>query len=302
MSRYDDDDDTFERPSGGGERRVGPSSIAYESPRRKPGRRRLITSLVVLLAVGGFVGIVWHAYNQGKSGGADGVVPVLKAEDGPTRVRPDQPGGMDVPNQDKLIYDRLAPGGQIGAPQIERLLPPAEAPVARPQAPVAPAPVPAPQAPVGAAPTDLQPPPLGERQVTTAPTPQAVPSQPPIPVAPPAPSQAVPPAQAPQQQAQVTRPTPAPAAAPAPTQQAAIPSGAARIQLAAVRSVDAAQKEWARIQNANRDILGGMSMNVVTADLGERGIYYRIQAGPAADANDVCTKLKARNVGCIVVR
>ncbi|HEU0071995.1 MAG TPA: hypothetical protein VFS04_11930, partial [Alphaproteobacteria bacterium] len=129
MSRYDDDDDTFERPSGGSERRVGPSSIAYESPRRKPGRRRLITSLVVLLALGGFIGIVWHAYNQGKSGGADGVVPVLKAEDGPTRVRPDQPGGMDVPNQDKLIYDRLAPGGQIGAPQIERLLPPAEAPV-----------------------------------------------------------------------------------------------------------------------------------------------------------------------------
>lgn len=299
MSRYDDDDDTFERPSGGGERRVGPSSIAYESPRRKPGRRRLITSLVVLLALGGFVGIVWHAYNQGKAGGADGVVPVLKAEDGPTRVRPDQPGGMDVPNQDKLIYDWLAPGGQIAAPQVERLLPPAEAPVARPQAP---APAPAPQAPVAAAPTDLQPPPLGERQVTAAPAPQAVPSQPPIPVAPPAPSQAVPPAQAPQQQAQATRPTPAPAPAPAPTQQAAIPAGAARIQLAAVRSVDAAQKEWARLQNANRDILGGMSMNVVTADLGERGIYYRIQAGPAADANDVCAKLKARNVGCIVVR
>lgn len=295
MARYDDDD-SFERPSGGGsDRGVGPSSIAYESPRRKPGRRRLITGLVVLLAVGGFVGIVWHAYNQGKAGGGDGVVPLLKAEDSPTRVRPDQPGGMDVPNQDKLIYERLTPGSQMAAPQIERLLPPAEAPVARPQAP---APVPAPQAPQAAAPTDLQPPPLGERQVTAAPQPQAVPSQPPIPVAPPAPSQAVPPSQAPQQSAQAPRPTPAPA----PQQQAAIPAGTARVQLGAVRSADAAQKEWARLQNANRDILGGMSMNVVTADLGERGIYYRIQAGPAADANDVCAKLKARNVGCIVVR
>ncbi len=288
MSRYDDDDDSFERPSGGSAARgVGPSSIAYES-RKRPGRRRLITSLIVLLALGGFIGIVWHAYNQGKAGGGDGVVPVLKAENGPTRVRPDQPGGMDVPNQDKLIYDRLAPGGQTAAPQIERLLPPAEAPVARPPAPVA---APAAPPPVAtAAPTDLQPPPLGERQVTIAPTPQAVPSQPPIPVAPPAPSQAVPPAQAPR---------------PAPTQQAAvapIPAGAARIQLAAVRSADAAQKEWARLQNNHKDLLGGLSMNIVTADLGERGLYYRIQAGPAADANDLCAKLKARNVGCIVVR
>jgi hypothetical protein len=301
MSRYDDDDDSFERPSGGGSPRgttngVGPSSIAYES-RRRPGRRRLITSLVVLVALGGFVGIVWHAYNQGKAGGGDAVVPLLKAEDGPTKVRPDQPGGMDVPNQDKLIYDRLAPGGQIAAPPIERLLPPAEAPVARPPAP---APTPAAPAPAMAAPTDLQPPPLGERQVTTVPAPQSAPSQPPIPVAPPAPSQAVPPAQAPAAQA------PRPAAAP--TQQAAvapaapIPSGAARIQLGAVRSADAAQKEWARLQTANRDILGGLTMNVVTADLGERGIYYRIQAGPAADAADLCAKLKARNVGCIVVR
>jgi hypothetical protein len=294
MSRYDDEDDTFERPSGGSSRGVGPSSIAYES-RKRPGRRRLITSLVVLVAIGGFVGIVWHAYNQGKAGGNDAVVPLLKAEDSPTKVRPDQPGGMDVPNQDKLIYDRIAPGSQMAAPQIERLLPPAEAPVARPAAPVAPTPAPVAQAPATAAPTDLQPPPLGERQVTTAPTPQ-----PPIPVAPPAPSQAVPPSQAPL--AQAPRPTPAPTQQAAVAPSAPIPSGAARIQLGAVRSADAAQKEWARVQTANKDLLGGMNMNVVTADLGERGVYYRIQAGPAADATDLCNKLKARNVGCIVVR
>jgi len=288
MSR-NDDDDTFERPSGGGSRgvsgSVGPSSIAYES-RRPPGRRRLITSLVVVLALGGFIGIVWHAYNQGKAGGGDGVVPLLKAEDSPTRVRPDQPGGMDVPNQDKLIYDRLAPGSQIATPQIERLLPPAEAPVARPPAPAA-----APQPPATAAPTDLQPPPLGERQVTVAPAPQPAPSQPPIPVAPPAPSQAVPPSQAPRPAQQAAIPPSAP-----------IPSGAPRIQLAAVRSADAAQKEWARLQNANKDLLGGLTLSVVTADLGERGVYYRIQAGPAADPADLCAKLKARNVGCIIVR
>jgi hypothetical protein len=286
---YDDEDDSFDRPSGGG--RVGPSSIAYES--RKRPRRRLITTLVVLVAVGGFVGIVWHAYNQGRSG-EDGVVPLITAEDGPTKVRPDQPGGMDVPNQDKLIYDRLAPGSQMATPQIERLLPPAEAPVARPQAA---APPPA---------TGQEQPQLDERQVTTAPPPQSpapaqpqapsqaapAPAEPPIPVAPPAPSQA---AQAPVQA------RPAPASTPAPAQTASIPPGSSRVQLGAVRSADAAKKEWTRLQNANKDLLGGLTVNVVTANLGERGTFYRIQAGPVSDAADLCAKLKARNVGCIVV-
>ncbi|HEY4135220.1 MAG TPA: SPOR domain-containing protein [Alphaproteobacteria bacterium] len=292
-NRGDYDDDTFDRPSGG----VGPSSIAYES-RRRPGRRRLITTLVVLVAVGGFVGIVWHAYNQGKEGGSDAVVPLLKAEDSPVKVRPDQPGGMDVPNQDKLIYDRIAPGSQMATPQVERLLPPAETPIARPAAP---APTPAPTttaptatvppvaaAPATKAPTDLQPPPLGEHQVTPAPV--APPAVPPVASAPAAPAPAKPAPAAPAAQ-QAARAAPS----------APIPSGAARVQLGAVRTSDAAQKEWARLQGANKDLLGGMSMNVVTADLGARGVYYRIQAGPAADAADLCAKLKARNVGCIVV-
>src|SRR3546814_1595052 len=56
---------------------------------------------------------------------------MIKAEDAPIKHRPEEPGGMDVPHQDKLVFNRLAPG-QVEN-QVERLLPPPEEPVAKPE-------------------------------------------------------------------------------------------------------------------------------------------------------------------------
>lgn len=271
----DGDDNRITRPSGGG---VGSSSIAYESGRRRAGRGRLLTQLVVLVAVGGFAAVVWNAYNQGQSNG-DAVVPLIQADSTPSKVRPEQPGGMDVPNQDKLIYDRLTPG-QTPPATIERLLPLPESPAARPE-PMPPPPpqqtesllpaeipVPVPTAPVATANAGLEPPPIAARP-------------PAAPIAPPARTASLPSATAP------------------------MASGSVRVQLAAVRSQDAAQKEWTRLRAANKDLLGGLRMTVAQADLGDRGTFYRIQAGPVGDqqaATELCAKLKARNVSCLVVR
>ena len=283
----DDDDGRLSRPSGG----VGSSSIAYESGRRRSGRRRLITLAVVLLVVGAFAGIVWNAYNQGQQSNGDGVVPLIQADNAPTKVRPDQPGGMDVPNQDKLIYDRLTPGQNPPTP-VERLLPPPEAPVARPE-PAPPAPqttesllpeaTPAPRAPVQQS-TNLEPPSIAPRQAAPA-----------APATPPAQQAAPPPAAAPS----------APSAVASLPPKAAGAASSFRVQLGAVRSRDAAQKEWARIQKANGDLLGKLGLTVSQANLGDRGTFYRIQAGPVGDqaaASDLCAKLKARNVSCIIVK
>jgi hypothetical protein len=46
-------------------------------------------------------------------------------------------------------------------------------------------------------------------------------------------------------------------------------------------------------------------VTVQRADLGARGIYYRIQVGPIADAAAAehdCAELKRRGEGCIVVK
>ncbi|WP_284198652.1 SPOR domain-containing protein, partial [Azospirillum oryzae] len=89
--------------------------------------------------------------------------------------------------------------------------------------------------------------------------------------------------------------------APAP---AAGGSGGWRVQLASVRSEGEAAAEWRRLAGRHPDALGGLSMQVAKVDLGEKGIFYRVQGAGAdeARAKSACTQLRAQNVGCVVVR
>ncbi|BBK30883.1 sporulation related protein [Stella humosa] len=286
--------------------------------------RPWLIGVVALAVIGTFCGIVWYAYTQGLSQGTRGGVPLLRADPSPMRERPAEPGGMKVPHQDKLIYDQVA-RAPTSAPTIERMLPPPETPIARPVAPPAalappPAasvtpvtPAPSMQAPAAPAPT-VQPAPVRPPPSLAAPTsppsmampaapapPQAtlrpsVPVTPIAPVVPPAPPVAAAPAPAP----------PPVAAAPPASAPAPVAGGSYRIQLAAVRSQEAAQQEWEKMKTAHAPVLGKLSSQIVRVDLGEsRGVFYRIQAGPFGDpdaARRTCTALKDRNVSCLVVR
>ena len=83
------------------------------------------------------------------------------------------------------------------------------------------------------------------------------------------------------------------------------PRSGYRLQVGAVRSPEAVAPEWNRLKRAQADLLGQLGMQSVRADLGERGVFYRIEAGPIADqaaAAHICTELKERKVGCILVR
>ena len=78
-----------------------------------------------------------------------------------------------------------------------------------------------------------------------------------------------------------------------------------QVQLAAVRSTATAQSEWQRMQKKFPAQLDGLQLNVVKADLGKKGVFYRLRAGPVADANAakaICDALKAKKAGCLVVR
>jgi sporulation related protein len=102
---------------------------------------------------------------------------------------------------------------------------------------------------------------------------------------------------------------PAPGAAapgPAATPHGAPPArtGSVRLQLGSVRSANAARLEWNRLRQQNADLLGSFLASAVRADLGGKGVYYRIQTGPVGDlaALRICGELKQRKVGCIIVR
>jgi len=77
------------------------------------------------------------------------------------------------------------------------------------------------------------------------------------------------------------------------------------IQLASVPSVADAEREWARLQQAHPAQLGGRTVDVNAAEVGDRGTFYRVRTGPFADRNaarELCRELNAAGQECLVVR
>jgi len=89
---------------------------------------------------------------------------------------------------------------------------------------------------------------------------------------------------------------------------ASAPAGkasAVQVQLASLRSPEAAREDWARLKRENPDLLGKLTAVAVRTDLADKGIYYRVLAGTfgdAAAAERLCSELKRRNHGCVVAR
>jgi hypothetical protein len=246
-------------------------------------RGRLLTLMVSLAALASFGGVIYWAHEQDLKSGGEGIIPLIRADDKPIKIKPDTPGGMVVPDQDKTVYDRISPGSVASGP--EKLLPPAPVPQIPPAVPPQAMPTVPPPAPASAAPADATPP--------AAVVPPAQATAPPVP--PPAVTVPATPATA-----------PAPAAAPAGQSIASLIDTVSgyRIQLASVRTEEQAQATWARMQKTNADVLASLTMRAIKVDLGERGTYYRVQAGPLDEsgATSACSKLKGRSVECIVVK
>ncbi len=272
--------------------------------------RRLTLAAAGVALAGAASGAVWVAYNQGLVAGTETAAPLIRASVDETRRRPADPGGMDVPNRDKLVFDRIAPdAGQV---RLERLLPPPEAPLPRPVAPgangagavpaatsVLPA---APRRQVAAPAADIKafPQPLGAPLLAKMPEKLLVAEIPPPPVA------VVPP---PPVAATLAKAPPVPAVAPAAAELAAVEPAAGapswRVQIAAMRTEEAAEQVWRAATAKYNDLLGELRLNVEEVTLAERGKFYRVQAGPLADrkqADALCAALKIRDQGCLVVR
>ena len=247
-------------------------------------RRLLPTALITAAAMAVFAGGLWFAYQQGarhaappQQAASDGNVPLIRADQRPIKVKPDQPGGMDVPDRDKLVFNE-----KEGGPPVEKLLPPPEKPAPLPKQAMAPPPIPAP-------PT---------LSATPAPVIETVPAAKPT-AQPPAPTKAtVAKAVPPKTEAAVK-----PAAAIMPA--SASSAGGVRVQLGSLRSPEAARDEWQRLKRVNSDLLGRLTAVAVRAEVPDKGTYYRVEAGPLADADAasrLCGELKKRNLGCTIVR
>lgn len=297
-----------------------PPLLQYEE---KPPRRWLVLPERAVLVKGGIAAAglavltiaIVMAYDTGHQRGSKEALPVVAADPARTRVQPDLPGGLQIPHQDKLVYQRVSPAG-VASPGQEKVLPAPEEPMAKP-APEPPAPAAAARAPGPArmpetgrtsnavsAQLPPTPPPAAlneKRPPIGAPAGSGAPPTPPV--AQPAPVAAQPPP------ATVSRPT-APAtqvaAAPAMPAPAATPGSGFRVQLGSFKSEAAANEGWRRVAERHKDVLAGQPMAVARADLGgDKGIVFRVQVGNFAtrdDAARLCDYLKERRQDCLIVR
>lgn len=74
------------------------------------------------------------------------------------------------------------------------------------------------------------------------------------------------------------------------------------VQLSSARDEKLAWGTWEKLK-ARHKALGGMKAIVVKADLGKKGVYYRLRLGgfdSQADAQSTCGKLKSRGLSCFV--
>ena len=73
------------------------------------------------------------------------------------------------------------------------------------------------------------------------------------------------------------------------------------VHLASYRSMKQAEDGWKLIQRRHRTVLKDMEHEVAKVDLGKKGVYYRLKAGPLksdGEAKQICADLKKRRQFC----
>jgi cell division septation protein DedD len=261
--------------------------------------------------------IAWAVWPNGKKM-SDENVPIVRAESGDYKVEPDDKGGMIIPNKDSTIFETMDHDAQPEK-KVESLLEDSEQPMKKEQAFVdgtatvpeekqdAPITVRAgegdkvvedvkTEAPVDVAKTETKTdlkvaevkpvvkevPKEVAKEVVKAPTPKKVNI-----------------IDALKEEAGTAKPKPKDVAVKAalkPTKDAVY------IQLAAVKSEADAKAKWAKLKSSY-SALSSLSLKIQKADLGAKGTFYRVQAGPtsADNANSICAKIKAAKGACLIV-
>lgn len=113
------------------DKEVGPAPTATRR------MHKAVPIAISCVALASFSAITWFAYNQGVLEGSEVAAPYLRPK-GSLKEAPDSPGGVEVPNRDKFVYNRLEK--REDDQKIERVLPPPEQPKERPVAKTQPVP------------------------------------------------------------------------------------------------------------------------------------------------------------------
>ncbi|OUS18281.1 hypothetical protein A9Q97_01120 [Rhodospirillales bacterium 47_12_T64] len=251
-------------------------------------------------------------------------IPLIEAETTPEKTKPEAPGGMTIPHQDKLVLNKEGEGDKTVA--VEKLLPPPEVPNPPKAEDVVAEAI---EAESGVAEkadaqksnikkesvektitSDIVSEKIAEateEDVANLTPPPAAPVAPEVesvlapekPVEIPKAAKVVKPKTTVAKKADVVTNT---AKAVTPTSTKLV-SGQYVLQLASLKSKDGAMTEWKNIQRKLSSLLGNKQPIIEKASITGVGVRYRLQTGPFADkkaASDFCAKLKSAKRDCLV--
>lgn len=296
-------------------------------------RWKLVGMGIAAVVVIGFGIGIWYAYDQGVKKGVRLTPPIIKADTTPIKKEPEQKGGMDIPHQDKKVFNVME--AEKTEEKVEKLMaPPEEAVREAPPVDITENKTDGTNTAEGTAETLMK---KGEevvKEVKEAAQPQqakpAEAAEKVETVAPPKVVEAAKPVlkeqekaakaekaeQAASKPAEVVKkqeqPKPAPKTVAAkPAKPAATPKKAAtgavnfRVQLGAFRSVDAAERAWDKLQKKHVALLADVPHRVQSIEIKGKGLFHRLQAGAfeARDgASSLCQNLKAAKQDCLVAK
>jgi hypothetical protein len=209
----------------------------------------------------------------------------VRYADSDYKVKPDEPGGMPIPNKDSTVFESID-SSTPAEKKVENLLEDAEQPMKKEEV-FAEEETAAPTKTVEDKPTEKV-----EAKVEETAKEKVEEKPAPAPVI-----------------AEKAAPEPKPTvieqlkedAGTAKQKPAA--KGSVYIQLAAVKSDAEAKTKWSKLQSQYAS-LKPLSLRVQKADLGDKGVFYRVQGGPvsAADATSICAKIKSAGGACIIAK
>lgn len=260
---------------------AGRFASTYRVPRRRGSDRGTRKLALIALGLGGALLLLFGLANL--AGRRNGPLPVIEADPGPVRVRPANPGGLQIAG----LSDEILSGDT--STQDDQLLPPPEAP--------------APQALARAETASSTQSQTSPTPKQAAPSPGPAPAPEPLPTSPPAaagaPARAAP--QATGAKSEASRgPLPSPARSSAPP--LAPPGKGVAVQLAAMASEQAARGEWERLSKRMPDLFGGHQPDIVPSERDGRR-FFRLRLGgfgDSAQASVFCDRARAKGAACSI--
>jgi hypothetical protein len=249
--------------------------------------------IIAFIALGALVVLARYAHEKGKAAEVLKDIPLIRADEKPFKIKPENPGGMDIPHQDKTIYQMLEePSGQ--KEEIKRILPLPEKPV--PPSEVKPEDasfVKAREAMVNSEPVRA---PRVEKLVGGSEKPKLKPATKP-------------------KATRVEKPKPAPKVKPL-VESASKPKitplvsqgggGEVAVQLGALRTREEAELVWQKLGKSHVDVMPpALRKGVEPVAVEGKGTLYRLQAKGFASpqqAAELCKALTSRNQPCFVVK